>query len=85
MRCSSIGAMDATELDAVLTDSGVSPAIASQLVGDGWNLKNFRTVVSDVSELNMFGISFLLKPCHWYRKLALELRGDIYRFHQRPL
>ena len=50
MRCSSIGAMDATELDAVLTDCGVSPAIASQLVGDGWNLKNFRTVVSDVSE-----------------------------------
>ena len=44
--------MDATELEAVLTDCGVSPAIASQLVGDGWNIKNFRTVVSDVSEFD---------------------------------
>ena len=85
MRCSSIGAMDATELEAVLTDCGVSPAIASQLVGDGWNLKNFRTVAQMFLNLTMFGISFFMKPCHWYRKLALERRGDSYRFHQRPL
>ena len=32
--CSSIGAMDSTELEAVLTDCGVSPTIASQLVGE---------------------------------------------------
>ena len=44
--------MDSTELEAVLTDCGVSPTIASQLVGDGWNLKNFRTVVSEVSEFD---------------------------------
>ena len=50
MRCSLIGAMDSTQLEAILTDCGVSPTLASQLVGDGWSTKNFRTIVSDVSE-----------------------------------
>ena len=42
--------MDSTELETLLTDCGVAPTLASQLVGDGWNTKNFQTIVSDVSE-----------------------------------
>ena len=50
MRDSHFGTMDSTELETLLTDCGVAPALASQLVGDGWNTKNFQTIVSDVSE-----------------------------------
>ena len=37
-------------LDAVLSDAGVDPALASALVSDGWTTASFREIVASSSE-----------------------------------
>ena len=64
--------MDSTELETLLTDCGVTPTLASQMVGDGWNTKNFQIIVSDVSEFDGVWDQLFHEPLPLVQKASIR-------------